>query len=136
VGLIARSFLMFDAPLRTTACFLFLTLATALPGVAKAPPTTFDGDWSVLIITDAGTCDASYRFGLRIYFSQFYYQGAGDVAVAGKVDAKGNVRVGLRQGDSVAQASGRLSKTTGSGRWQGASSTSRCSGRWQAERMD
>ena len=126
---------MVDARLRQVVFSLLVILASALPSAAKAPPTSFDGDWSVLIVTDAGTCNPSYRFGLRIYLSQFYYQGGGDVALSGKVDAKGNVRVALRQGDSTAQGSGRLSKTVGTGRWQGASPTSRCSGRWQADRM-
>jgi hypothetical protein len=28
--------------------------------------TSFDGNWSVLIVTDAGQCDRAYRYGLVI----------------------------------------------------------------------
>ena len=71
----------------------------------------FDGSWSVLIITDAGTCDRTYRYGMRIAGGQFYYDGGMGVVLSGQVTPKGNVRVVLRQGDAVAQGSGRLSKS-------------------------
>jgi hypothetical protein len=56
--------------------------------------------------------------------------------LSGQVDVRGNVVVSLRYGESTAQGSGTLTESDGEGRWQGASSTSRCSGRWEAERRD
>jgi hypothetical protein len=56
--------------------------------------------------------------------------------LSGQVDARGNVVVNLRYGESTAQGSGTLTESDGEGRWQGASPTSRCSGRWEAERRD
>lgn len=63
-----------------------------------------------------------------------HYDGGMGVVLSGQVTPKGNVRVKLSQGDAVAPGSGRLSKSTGSGKWQGASPNLRCSGRWQAKR--
>jgi hypothetical protein len=117
------------------AALSVLLVLTAAPGVsAKTKRTRFDGYWGILIVTDAGSCEPAYRFGLRIAGGQLFYDGGAGVALSGRVDAKGNVRVGLRQGDSIAQGSGQLSESAGSGYWQGASPTARCSGHWLAER--
>ncbi len=86
-------------------------------------------------MTDAGTCDRAYRYGLRIAGGQLYYDGGMGVTLSGRVTPNGNVRVSLRQGDAAAQGSGRLSRSAGAGRWQGASPNMRCSGHWQAERL-
>jgi hypothetical protein len=111
-----------------------LVLAATVSGSAKTTRTSFDGSWSVLIITDAGTCDRTYRYGIGIAEGQMHYDGGMGVVLSGQVSPKGSVRVKLSQGDAVAQGSGRLSKSTGAGKWQGASPNLRCSGRWQAER--
>ena len=111
-----------------------LVMMAVLPGSAKTTRTGFDGEWSVLIITDAGACDRAYRYGLRIAGGQLYYDGGMGVALSGRVDLKGNIGVRLQFGDAVARGSGRLTRSAGSGRWQGASPSGRCSGRWQAER--
>ncbi len=36
---------------------------TATPAQARGP---YDGNWSVLIVTDSGSCDRAYRYALRI----------------------------------------------------------------------
>ena len=71
---------------------------------------------------------------MRIAGGQLYYDGGMGVVLSGQVTPKGSVRVYLQQGDAAAQGSGRLTKSAGSGKWQGASPSLRCSGRWQAER--
>jgi len=111
-------------------------LAAAAPGSARSTQSGFDGRWSVVIITDAGTCDRSYRYGLVVSHGRIYYEGDSSVIISGGVDPRGRLSVSLRYGQSAAQGSGRLSSTDGEGRWQGASSGSRCSGRWLAERRD
>jgi hypothetical protein len=125
---------MFDVALLRLMLTCVLVLAATVSGSAKTTRTSFDGSWSVLIITDAGTCDRTYRYGVRIAEGQMHYDGGMGVVLSGQVTPKGNVRVKLSQGDAVAQGSGRLSRSTGSGKWQGASPNLRCSGRWQAER--
>ena len=46
------------------------SLMTAPPAVARMP---FDGTWSVLIATDAGTCDRGYRYALHIVNGRISY---------------------------------------------------------------
>jgi hypothetical protein len=95
--------------------------------------TRFDGAWSVLIVTDQGTCDRAYRYALRIADGRVYYDDP-SFSVSGGVDGAGRVQVGLSAGGQSANGYGRLSGNYGEGSWSGHSSTSRCSGHWQAER--
>src|SRR5258708_7434207 len=111
-------------------------LAATAPGSARPTQSSFDGHWSVVIITDAGTCDRSYRYGLVVSHGRISYDGDSGVLISGGVDPRGRVSVSLRYGQSAAQGGGRLSRSDGGGRWQGASSGSRCSGHWLAERRD
>ena len=123
------------SPKRILLSTLVLLAATA-PGSARSTQSSFDGRWSVVIITDAGTCDRSYRYGLVVSRGRISYDGDSGVMISGGVDRGGRVSVSLRYGQSAAQGSGRLSRSGGEGRWQGASSDSRCLGHWQAERID
>jgi len=111
-------------------------LAATAPGSARSTQSSFDGRWSVVIITDAGTCDRSYRYGLVVSRGRISYEGDSSVVISGGVDPRGQVSVSLRYGPSAAQGSGRLLRSNGEGHWQGASSGTRCSGRWLAERRD
>ena len=99
--------------------------------------TAFDGAWSVLIVTDRGTCDRAYRYALRIADGRVYYDDP-SFSVSGGVDDTGRVRVGVSAGVSaggqMANGYGRLSGNSGQGSWSGRSSTSQCSGHWEAER--
>jgi hypothetical protein len=114
----------------------FVLLAAAAPGSARPTQSSFDGRWSVVIVTDAGACDRSYRYGLVVSRGRISYAGDSGVMISGGVDPRGRVSVSLRYGQSAAQGSGRLSGSGGEGRWQGASSGSGCSGHWLAERLN
>jgi hypothetical protein len=103
---------------------------SAKPAFARGP---YDGTWSVLIVTDSGTCDRGYRYALRIADGKIYYDDP-SFNVSGHVDARGDVSVGVRYGDQYANGSGQLSGDYGDGHWSGRSSTSQCSGHWEAER--
>ena len=127
---------MIDVVLRRGILSIPLVLMTAVPGWAAKPTVDrFDGPWSVVIVTEHGTCDRAYRYGLRIDAGQVRYEGGADVAVSGTVDARGRVTVDVRSGGSAAHGSGLLDESGGSGNWQGASSSSQCSGTWEAERV-
>ena len=126
---------MIDLTPRRLMLATVLVLATTVSGSAKTTRTSFDGSWSVVIITDAGTCDRAYRYGIRIAGGHLHYDGGMGVDLSGQVTPNGNVSVSLSQGDAVARGNGRLSKSAGSGRWQGASPNLRCAGHWQAERL-
>jgi hypothetical protein len=125
---------MFAMSLKRMVLPTLALLAATAPGLARPTQSSFDGRWSVVIITDAGTCDRSYRYGLLVSHGRIQYEGGSPVMVSGGVDPRGRISVSLRYGEAAAQGSGRLSGSDGSGRWQGASSGARCSGRWLAER--
>jgi hypothetical protein len=101
---------------------------------ARASRASFDGDWSVLVMTDAGPCDQAYRYALRIAGGRLYYAGSGGVDVSGQVSPSGYVRVRVRQGDAYADGTGQLVGAQGRGRWSGVSAQQRCVGHWEAER--
>jgi hypothetical protein len=121
-----------------SACALggaFLALTTVLPWTATRAQARgpFDGNWSVLIVTDSGSCDRAYRYALKIADGRVFYDDP-SFNVSGHVDARGNVSVGVSAGGQSANGSGHLSGNYGDGRWTGRSSTSACSGHWEAER--
>lgn len=102
------------------------------PGDAATP--RYDGDWSVLVVTEKGTCDRGYRYPIRVQNGQVLYRGEAGISISGRVEDNGRVRVTIGRGDQSASGSGRLSGEQGSGRWEGRSPTSECSGSWRAER--
>ena len=116
------------------ACYLLtvsmLWLAAAVPAKAQR----FDGNWSVLIITQSGDCDRAYRYGVRIQGGQVRYAGDASVSFSGTVSNDGRVSVTVRAGNQSASGSGRLSGNSGGGSWSGSSPSNRCSGTWEAER--
>jgi hypothetical protein len=110
-----------------------LTLAAlmAIPALAPAQAkTNFDGSWSVVIITEKGSCDRSYRYPVKINDGTVGYAGEASFEVSGKVGPNGKVTVSVSRGDRKANGSGQLSGTSGGGSWTGGE----CSGTWQAER--
>jgi hypothetical protein len=101
---------------------------------SAAPVTAFDGDWSVVIMTQSGGCDRSYRYGVRIANGDVVYDGGGPVDLQGHVFSNGSVRVRVAGAGQQADGQGRLSRTVGTGTWQGQGSLGSCAGVWQAER--
>jgi hypothetical protein len=100
---------------------------------AKAKSTAvFDGKWSVLIVTEAGTCDRAYRYPLIIENGNVLYGGKNNFTVSGEVQANGTVVVSVTQGQYGAQGTGKLSGKYGRGTW--AAPSGGCSGRWEADK--
>jgi hypothetical protein len=108
-----------------------LSLAAALPAPrsAEAVPS-YDGIWSVVIVTEQGLCDRAYRAPIRISKGNLANAGSGQFTISGKVGRDGTVTVMVSQGDKSATGTGRLSGKTGAGSWSGGP----CAGTWQAER--
>jgi hypothetical protein len=119
-----------------------LALASVLAAAAILVPdhaTTaprFDGTWSVLVITDAGTCDRAYRYSIRVEKGDVRYQGDAGINISGHVEGTGKVNVSISRGAQSANGSGQLSDKQGAGKWQGKSPTDQCSGRWEAQRRE
>ncbi len=107
--------------------------ATATLASPPAQAASYDGNWSVLIVTKRGPCDAAYRYGLSIRNGVVYYEGSAPVNVSGRVNGNGGVYVRVWAGSQSASGSGRLSRGSGRGSWSGAGSAGRCSGYWTAE---
>lgn len=110
-----------------------VVFTASLLGSPAMARTVFDGAWSVLIVTDRGTCDRAYRYALRITDGQVSYDDP-NFSVSGRVDGGGRVRVAVSAGGQSATGYGRLSGNSGQGLWNGRSAVSQCSGHWEAER--
>jgi hypothetical protein len=107
--------------------------ASVVPASAPAfAKSSYDGHWSVLIVTQKGTCDRAYRYPVKIDNGAVGYAGTASFNVTGKVGANGAVTVTVSRGDKSATGHGRMSATDGSGIWSAASGE--CSGTWTAER--
>lgn len=104
----------------------------AIPQASFA--AAFDGNWSVLVVTDSGTCDRAYRYEVRIANGQVQPAGSEAVTMAGTVSGSGAIKVSVGRGNQQASGSGKLSGKSGSGKWSGKGNTSNCSGSWSAER--
>jgi hypothetical protein len=89
--------------------------------------SAYDGDWSVLIATNRGACDSSYRYGVRISGGRVIYDGS-MVTMHGQVTPKGAVRVMLQSGSQWANGSGHLINNRGGGIWRGQGTGGTCSG--------
>jgi hypothetical protein len=90
----------------------------------------YDGLWSVVIVTETGTCDRSYRYPIRIANGTLVNAGSSAISITGTVRDNGAITVTLSNGGKDATGSGRLSPTTGTGSWRGGA----CAGTWEAER--
>ena len=113
-------------------CFILATASmTPEPAAARTP---YDGNWSVLIVTDTGPCDRAYRYGLSIRDGSVMYEGSAAVNVAGRVARNGVVNVQVWAGRQGASGFGRLSRNAGGGEWRGTGSMGSCAGIWSAER--
>ncbi len=116
-----------------TLVALVLTASSLWTAPAAIARSSFDGHWSVLIVTDAGTCDRAYRYALNIINGRVTYDDP-SFQVSGHVDARGHVNVTVAAGGERASGSGELSGDSGRGLWRGHSASSSCSGHWEAER--
>jgi hypothetical protein len=125
---------MISQRLRATVVTLAMALTSIPATIATADARTiYDGAWSVLIVTNQGSCDRAYRYGVEIADGNVVYDGGG-VTMQGRVNSSGAVRVTLQAGSQWASGSGRLNKTRGSGVWRGQGMSGSCSGVWEAER--
>jgi hypothetical protein len=114
---------------------LALLASTVVPA-GSAPiasgKASYNGGWSVLIVTEKGTCDRAYRYPVKIENGSVGYAGSASFTVSGKVGDNGAVTVTVARGNQSATGTGTLSGSDGAGRWTAAGGE--CSGTWTAER--
>src|SRR6476660_5021453 len=94
------------------------TLATVFAAVmSSAAPSaqaaSFDGPWSVVVMTRSGACDQTYRYGMTIARGVVYYAGGGPVSLTGRVLPSGAVTVRVSSGPQYAVGSGHLFAAAG-----------------------
>src|SRR3977135_1662968 len=91
-------------------------MATAIPAIAA---TTYDGLWSVVIVTEKGTCDRVFRYPIRISNASLVNAGDSAVTIKGSVRDNGSLTVTVSDGGKSVVGSGRLSRAAGAGAWGG-----------------
>jgi len=113
---------------------LVAALAIAAGAPARAQATSYDGLWSVLIVTEQGTCDRGYRYAVRIKQGRIGHAdpSSSSFRIQGRVSGSGAIRVSVARGDKRADGAGRMTRSSGAGKWRSASGE--CSGIWTAER--
>ena len=101
-----------------------------MPRVGVARGSSYDGTWSVAIYTLRGDCGLFVQLygssAVRVYSEDQSYQ-AYDAVGSGST-----IRVTLVRRSQSASGSGRLSYSSGAGRWR--MSRGECSGSWSATR--
>jgi len=120
--------------MRSTVPALILAATLSAPATAATQPVSYDGHWSVLVITEKGDCDRAYRYAVSIANGQLHYAGDTSVNMSGTVAPDGGVQVAIRLRDKGANGSGRLTTDSGVGTWHGAGPNAKCAGRWEAEK--
>jgi len=101
--------------------------------VVKQKAVSYDGLWTVLIMTQDGPCDRTYRYPVRI--ARGYVQHTGGDAffsISGRVSAGGGVSVTVSRDGNQAYGTGRLVGNSGGGSWTAGGGI--CSGQWSASR--
>jgi hypothetical protein len=102
-------------------------LVSSLPIAASAMAHTFDGEWSVQIVSKSATCGDGTTVSIDIADGRVASSAIG-VAASGHVGDSGAINVTLANGVKRAAGSGHLAGSAGSGTWRGLM----CSGTWVA----
>jgi hypothetical protein len=120
---------------RVSSCLAIVVVGASTLAVPSAAASRYDGYWSVLIITDKGTCDRAYRYPIRITQGKVGHADPQNSTfnINGRVTDGGAVRVSVSRGDKRADGSGRLRGNGGGGHWRAVSGGD-CSGQWTAEK--
>lgn len=94
--------------------------------------SAYDGSWDLVFVTQTGTCDPAYNFTVNISDGVVTHPNL--VKFKGYVAKSGSVRASVTVHDKFASGTGRLSGTSGRGRWSGSAAGTLCSGYWTAQR--
>lgn len=114
-----------------------LALSAALAALLASPAVagSFDGTWSVQLVTESGLCDAQYSYTLSVQDGQvrpITTAATNGTTVSGRVGSDGSVGLTVAAAAANGTASGRLQVRGGSGTWR--VSGGLCTGRWTARR--
>src|SRR5437868_11266966 len=104
---------------RAAALVSAVAVAAALPALRAQAVPNYDGLWSVVIVTQQGICEPSYRYPIRITKGNLLNAGNAQVTITGKVGKDGAIIVNVAAGDTSATGTGRLGGKAGGGSWSG-----------------
>jgi hypothetical protein len=114
------------------------TVAAALLALPGLPPPAqaaeFDGNWTVVVTTEQGACEASYKYDVTVAHGDIIYPSYTALSLYGKVSPQGGVSVLIKRFDDTAGGNGHLTAQSGSGTWRGDGKSGTCAGRWVAHR--
>jgi hypothetical protein len=128
---------MHSLEFRARIIIFVLALACVVDATpAHARTDFFDGDWSILIVTREGLCDASLRYGVKVADGAVINDGSAIATVQGRVSPRGTVRVLVRSGSQWANGDGQLGRNHGGGVWRGQGTSGTCAGTWVAGRQE
>jgi hypothetical protein len=113
---------------------LWIIAAGCLMALAPAAQarSAYDGSWDLVFVTQKGACESSYNFIVNV--SDGIVSHANLLKFRGYVARSGAVHASVTVHDKYASGSGKLTGTTGHGRWNGRAGSSLCSGYWTAQR--
>jgi hypothetical protein len=123
---------MEEAPLRLalTAALAFGAATISGAALAQKGGNTFDGSWSVEVITRKGDC-STYRYPIVVQNGAIRYGGSESFNASGGISPSGAVKGTISRGEQRAEVTGRVAGTSGSGTWQ---TSGGCSGVWNADK--
>jgi hypothetical protein len=114
----------------TTKLLFMFSLALSFPTIALGG--TYDGRWSVSLVTRSGACD-SYRWSIGIDQGKVTdVEGTVGSSIGG-INAKDKVKITLSRGSDRLVVQGTAANGTGYGDWL--SPTRQCSGTWDARKL-
>jgi hypothetical protein len=116
-----------------------LAAGLVAPAIAPAsaadalPARTFNGTWSVELVTESGLCDSRYNYAVSVQEGNVRLVSGADAStrMSGRVGADGTVGLSVSNGSANGAVSGRLQARSGGGTWK---VSALCSGRWTAHR--
>lgn len=114
------------------AC-LSLPLSAHATDAKPVLPTTYDGIYSINVITEDGPCDKAYQGSVTITDGQVTAISQPMATASGLVEDDGTISLTFRQNEQVAHVGGKIRGRHGSGAWS--SPTAQCGGIWRAERQ-
>jgi hypothetical protein len=107
-----------------------IMLALTMPLARPAAAATFDGQWSVRIVSPNQECGNGATLSIGISNGRVASNNAA-MQASGRVADAGTISVTLVSGIKRAVGFGHLSGSSGSGTWHGMA----CSGTWTAEKL-
>ncbi len=117
-----------------------IVVAAASAIICSAAPASagnFDGSWSMSAVTTRGHCGV-IPIGMGIKGGRIYSTGGSfafyAISLGGRVSNSGSVSLKAVAGPRVARGTGKFTRTSARGTWNGKGPSGLCSGYWSANR--